>query len=65
MADTLGAVLLSQIPSLTSLSLISQLKIEGFSLLYCSILFSTSGVATRGFEPPMTPGRIEPVSYKL
>ena len=44
-------------------SLISQLKIPGLSFLYSSIFFSTSGVATRGFDPPITPGRIEPVSY--
>lgn len=62
MAETLGAELRSHIPSLTSRSLISQLKIDGFSLLYCSILDSTSGVATRGLLPPITPGLIEPVS---
>lgn len=61
-AETLGAVLLSQMPSFTSLSRISQLKMEGFSRLYCSILLSTSGVATRGFDPPITPGLIDPVS---
>ena len=43
-------------------SRISQLKIPGLSFLYSSIFFSTSGVATRGFDPPITPGRIEPVS---
>ena len=43
-------------------SLISQLKIPGLSFLYSSIFFSTSGVATRGLDPPITPGRIEPVS---
>ena len=59
---TLGALSLSQRPSLTSLSLISQLKMPGLSFLYSSILFSTSGVATRGLLPPMTPGRILPVS---
>lgn len=62
-ADTLGAVLRSQMPSFTNLSRISQLKIDGFSLLYCSIRPSTSGVATLGFEPPMTPGRMDPVSF--
>ena len=59
---TLGALSLSQRPSLTSRSLISQLKMPGLSFLYSSILFSTSGVATRGLLPPMTPGRILPVS---
>ena len=59
---TLGALSLSHSPSLTSLSRISQLKMPGLSFLYSSILFSTSGVATRGLLPPMTPGRILPVS---
>ena len=45
-----------------SFSRISQLNIPGLSFLYSSIFFSTSGVATRGFEPPITPGRMEPVS---
>lgn len=63
-ADMLGAVLLSQSPSFTSFSRISQLKMEGFSFLYCSIRCSTSGVATLGFEPPITPGLIEPVSCR-
>lgn len=48
--------------TLINLSLISHEKIPGFCLLSSSILLSTSGVATLGFEPPMTPGRIEPVS---
>lgn len=64
MAETLGAELLSQMPSFTSLSLISQLKMDGFSRLYCSILDSTSGVATLGLLPPITPGRMDPVSWK-
>lgn len=41
-----GTVLLSHTPSFSSLSRISQLNIPGFSLLYSSIRFSTSGVAT-------------------
>lgn len=41
-----GTVLRSQCPSFSSLSRISQLNIPGFSLLYSSIFFSTSGVAT-------------------
>lgn len=57
-----GAVFLSQMPSLINLSLISQENIPGFCLLSSSILFSTSGVATLGFDPPITPGRIDPVS---
>lgn len=61
---TEGAVFLSQMPSFISLSLISQENIPGFCLFSSSILFSTSGVATLGFEPPITPGRMEPVSYE-
>ena len=37
-----------------SRSRISQANMVGFSLLYCSILLTTTGVATFGFEPPMT-----------
>lgn len=62
MADTDGAVVRSHKPSFTNLSRISQLKIPGLSRLYCSMRCSTSGDATRGFEPPITPGRIDPVS---
>ena len=60
---TLGTVLLSHRPSFNRRSRISQLNIPGLSFLYCSILRSTSGVATRGLEPPMTPGLILPVSW--
>lgn len=35
----------------------------GFCFFSSSMRCSTSGVATRGFDPPMTPGRIEPVSW--
>ena len=59
---TLGIFSLLQTPSEISLSLISQAKIEGHSLLYWEILFTTSSVATRGFEPPMALGLIDPVS---
>lgn len=41
-----GTVLLSQCPSFRSRSRISQLNMPGFSRLYSSIFFSTSGVAT-------------------
>lgn len=41
-----GTVLRSQCPSFSSRSRISQLNIPGFSRLYSSIFFSTSGVAT-------------------
>ena len=51
--------------TLMSRSLISQLNIPGVSRLYSSILFSTSGVATRGLLPPITPGRMLPVSWYL
>ena len=51
--------------TLMSCSRISQLKIPGFSFLYSSIFFSTSGVATRGLDPPITPGRMDPVSWYL
>lgn len=37
---------------------------DGFSRLYCSMRVSTSGVATRGLEPPITPGLMDPVSLK-
>lgn len=53
---------LYDLPSEMSLSLISHAKIVGFSRLYCSILATTTGVATFGLLPPMIPGRREPVS---
>lgn len=43
------------LPSEMSRSRISQANIVGFSRLYCSILDTTVGVATLGFEPPMMP----------
>lgn len=49
--------------TLINFSLISQLKIPAFCFLSSSIRVSTSGVATRGFDPPITPGLIEPVSW--
>lgn len=63
-ADTDGAVARSHMPSLISRSRISHENIPGFSRLYSSMRVSTSGVATRGLDPPITPGRIEPVSLK-
>lgn len=49
-----------------SLSLISHANIVGFSRLYCSILETTAGVATFGFEPPINPGgRSVPEKIKL
>lgn len=46
-----------------SLSRISQENIPGLSRFNSSILASTSGVATRGLLPPITPGRMDPVSW--
>lgn len=60
--DTLGTVSLSQIPSASSLSLISHANIVGFCLLYSAILSTTFGVATLGLDPPITPGLMLPVS---
>lgn len=49
-----------------SLSRISHAKIVGFSRLYCSILETTAGVATFGFDPPIKPGgRSVPVYLKI
>lgn len=39
-----------------SLSRISHANMVGFSRLYCSILETTAGVATFGFDPPIRPG---------
>ena len=61
-ADTLGTVFLSHMPSLMSLSRTSQENTPGFSLLYISTVFSISGVANLGLVPPITPGRMLPVS---
>lgn len=44
------------LPSEISLSRISHANMVGFSRLYCSILETTAGVATFGFEPPIRPG---------
>lgn len=62
MEETLGTVSLSQMPSASSLSRISQANIVGFCLLYSAILSTTFGVATLGLEPPITPGLMLPVS---
>lgn len=62
MAETLGAVVRSQSPSLINRSRISHENIPGLSLRYCSILFSTSWETILGLDPPMTPGRMLPVS---
>lgn len=44
------------LPSDMSRSRISHANIVGFSLLYCSILDTTAGVATFGLLPPIRPG---------
>ena len=62
MSLTLGAVSGQQTRSLTSRSLISQAKMEGHSDLYARTRSTTLSVATRGFEPPIAFGRMEPVS---
>lgn len=49
--------------TLINFSRISHENIPGFCLLSSSILASTSGVATLGFDPPITPGLIDPVSW--
>ena len=59
---TLGTFSWEQVPSASSLSLISHANIVGFSCLKLHIWSTTLGVATLGFEPPITPGLMEPVS---
>lgn len=59
---TLGTVSLSHTLSARSLSLISQANMVGFWRLYSAIFSTTLGVATFGFDPPITPGLILPVS---
>ena len=59
---TLGTPSLSQTCSAMRRSRISQAKMEGHSRLNMAIFFTTWGVATRGFEPPMARGFTEPVS---
>lgn len=49
--------------TLINFSRISLLKIFGFNFFRSSIRDSISGVATFGFEPPITPGLIDPVSW--
>ena len=62
---TLGTLSALQQPSDRSLSRISQAKMLGHSLLQSEILLTTPGVATRGFDPPMALGLIDPVSQYL
>lgn len=49
--------------TLINLSRISLLKIPGLAFFKSSMRVSISGVATLGLEPPITPGRMEPVSW--
>lgn len=51
-----NSTITASVPSEMSRSRISQAKMVGFSLLYCSILDTTAGVATFGLLPPMSPG---------
>merc|ERR1719270_2966610 len=60
--ETLGIVSTLQMPSLSNLSLISQANIDGHSVLYLSIVWTTELVATLGFDPPIALGLIDPVS---
>lgn len=57
--------LLKHIVTSNSLSRISHENMPGLSRFNLSILVSTSGVATRGLLPPITPGLIDPVSWYL
>ena len=59
---TEGMVSLLQTPSERRRSRISQAKIDGHSRLYSAILVTTLDVATRGLDPPIARGLIEPVS---
>ena len=60
--ETDGRLSSAQTFSSRSLFRISQAKIDGLSRLSCKILFTTFGVATFGFDPPITPGIIDPVA---
>ena len=55
MLDTLGTFSWLQTPSVSSLSLISQANMVGFSFLYLLMASTTGGVATLGLLPPITP----------
>lgn len=65
MLDTLGTLNLSQTPSFTSRSLISQANIPGSFDLSSRINRTTFGVVTLGLLPPIAPGKNEPVSLNL
>jgi hypothetical protein len=59
---TLGTLSLEQMASDKRRSRISHAKIDGHSLLNCAIFPTTSLVATRGLDPPIALGRMDPVS---
>lgn len=59
---TLGMVSLLHTPSESRRSRISHANIDGHSRLYSAILVTTHDVATRGLEPPIARGFIDPVS---
>lgn len=63
--DTDGRVSWVQMPSFSRRSLISQANMVGVSALYRWMASTTWGVATFGFDPPITPGRMLPVSLYL
>lgn len=65
MLDTEGALSCEQIPSVISLSRISQANMFGLSTLYMVIDSMTVDVATLGLEPPIKPGFMEPVELNL
>uniref|UniRef100_A0A182QV70 Uncharacterized protein n=1 Tax=Anopheles farauti TaxID=69004 RepID=A0A182QV70_9DIPT len=60
---TLGTLFLSHTPSDSSRSRISHAKMPGSFCFSSRMYVTTFGVVTRGFEPPIAPGRIEPVSW--
>lgn len=59
-----GAEFLSQTPEWINLSLICEPINVGLCSWSSRIFDSIAGVVWRGFEPPITPGRYEPVSWK-
>ena len=65
MEETEGTLYLSQMPSASNLSLISQAKMPGSFIFNSLMKLTTLGVVTLGLLPPMAPGRMEPVSLYL
>lgn len=63
MLETEGTLYLSQTPSESKRSRISQANIPGSLSFNCFMYCTTFGVVTRGLLPPMAPGRILPVSW--